>query len=76
MKHVPVTTRAVLQRVNRALSAHDRRLCVARGKSTTHVGRFYLLDGDQISDTHVELDGFARDLGVLRVYERVAEVKR
>jgi hypothetical protein len=69
---VPVTTRALVQRINRKLSALDggdpraEQVRAARGKARETLGEFYLLD----------LDALGRKLGVLRAWERLDDAKR
>lgn len=71
---VPVTERALYQRINRRL-AHDRkRLCASRSSSVeTTVGRYYVLDKDihAIIATHVDLEEIAQEVGALAEWERL-----
>jgi hypothetical protein len=81
---VPVTTRALVQRINRKLSALDggdpraEQVRAARGKARETLGEFYLLDvgKNAVKDWHLDLDALGRKLGVLRAWERLDDAKR
>jgi hypothetical protein len=66
-KKMPVTARAVIQRVNRRLRRDHRMLRVKRG------GRAYVIDQrNGIVRSNIDIEGFARELGVLRDWEALA----
>jgi len=75
-----VTTRAIVQRINRKLAADGyRRLKQSRGRPWKYldrdVGKWFLVDGsrNRVERTHVNPEEFAKELGVLQPWERVRE---
>jgi hypothetical protein len=72
---VTVTERAVLQRVNRALAHDGKRMYVCRDDSrwSNELGRFYIVSTDtrSLDAAHADLDGWARELGVLKRLEEI-----
>lgn len=77
-KKVPVTTRALIQRINRKLAHEDEKLLTARlyrGHEDSNVGRYYIIDTRRniIEDDHVDLETFARDLKVMEGWEELAD---
>lgn len=76
---VPVTERALVQRINRALAKsgrHGQVMKKCRGqRAQLDLGRFYVLDIDRnlVIDTHVDVESLGRQLDVLHEYETLAE---
>jgi hypothetical protein len=73
---VPITVRALLQRVNRALEMDNRVLKASRGaRAEAELGRFYVIDRRRnvIVDKAVDLEALARKLGALKEYEHLAD---
>jgi len=74
---VPVSGRAALQRINRALAAGGTvlRACKQSSRWYRELGNFYEVDlpTNSITAKHVELEPWARELKVLKDYEFVAE---
>jgi hypothetical protein len=77
---VPVTMRAIVQRINRKLAADGyRRLKQSRGRPWKYldrdVGKWFLVDGrrNRVERTHIDPEEFAKDLGVLRPGEKVRD---
>jgi hypothetical protein len=73
---IPITERALIQRINRVLRENGRILKVTRGEhAIQEVGQYYLLDFDRnaAKTLHVDIEELARELGVLRSFERLAE---
>jgi hypothetical protein len=70
-KAVPVTIRALIQRINRKLEQNDQRLRTARGSD---LGRYYILDfkHNSVVKRHVDPEALGRDFGVLKDYELLA----
>ena len=71
---VPVTERALIQRINRALRKEDQVLRQARSERVRlDLGTFYVVDvrRNLLLEKDVDLETFARDLGVLKGYEHV-----
>jgi hypothetical protein len=90
IRKVPVSERALVQRVNRKLAekSEPERLCRTRPTYDTHgrdpddpiyndnLGRFYTIfvNRNCIAHTHVEIEALARELGALAPYEELASV--
>jgi hypothetical protein len=80
---VPVTARALIQRINRKLAATTdqgnwggKRLRASRGAGDlNNLGDYYVLDlsRNAVVDDHVNPEKFGRDLGVLKEWERVEQ---
>jgi hypothetical protein len=69
----PVTRRALRQRVNRALATEGKALRAGRGEQARErVGALYLVAGDRIISTDVDLVALARRMGLLRPWEDAA----
>jgi hypothetical protein len=71
---VPVTMRALLQRINRNLAKEDKVLKAARGASARQkLGDYYVIDvdGNAIAFRHVDPEALGRKLGVLEPWESV-----
>ncbi len=70
---VPVAEKALLMRINRKLAKEGRlQVKKLRGElARTELGDFYLLDLNRnaIKATHLDLEAYARELGVLAPYE-------
>lgn len=68
----PVTTRAVIQRINRGLPDHQM-LRAMRGKRSAQLGDYCIVDFDSngIVQKHVDLEGLGRQLGVIKEWEKV-----
>lgn len=74
MEKVLVTERAALQRVNRALAREGARMKVCRENSRwfNEVGRYYVVSQFNAIEQHASLEGWARDLGVLKPFEEIS----
>src|SRR5262249_50034345 len=78
---LPVTMRALTQRINRKLSERRQRLYKARGarqgiaKGWTQTGDYYVVDtrGNVLVSGHVNPEELGRELGVLKPWEAVGE---
>jgi hypothetical protein len=73
---VPVTKRALIQRVNRALAKDGEQLKATKGaQAQLDLGEFYVVDVslNAVSRKDVDLEKLARELGVLKPYEALAE---
>lgn len=70
---VPVTERALLQRLNRKLAADGQAVRSARGEAAKHMGRFFTLDWRQtaVTGTNVDIEELGRELEVLQPWERL-----
>ena len=76
---VPVTNRALIQRINRALVPQNQVLRARRGSGgwSPDVGDYFTIDLEQkaIARTNLDLVEFARKLGVLDPWETLIEKK-
>jgi hypothetical protein len=73
---VPVTMRALIQRINRKLKLQDEKLKTARSRRVeSSVGRYYTIDPKQnfVVHDHLDPEAIARELGVLANHEHVVE---
>jgi hypothetical protein len=73
---VPITTRALVQRINRALGKRDEVLKITRGeRARSDLGDFYVLDVSMnaVVSKDVDPEELGRKLGVLKEWERVVE---
>jgi hypothetical protein len=71
---VPVSTRALYQRINRELAKEGMVLKAARGeRARSEVGDYFVLDTghNTVVVRHVDLEKYGRELGVLAAWERV-----
>jgi hypothetical protein len=73
MDKVKITERATLQRVNRALAREGSRMKVCRESSPWfgNLGRYYVVNQYNAVDQHANLEGWARDLGILKPFEEI-----
>ena len=73
IRYLPVTERALVQRLRRALAKEGERLLVNRsGHAPANVGRYYLVDGRNImTDNAVDIEALGRELKLLRPWERL-----
>jgi len=73
---VPVTARALVQRINRKLAEHDLVVRKTRGgRAESELGDFYTLNFriNGIVETRVDLEALGREEAVLRDWEHLAE---
>lgn len=73
---VPVTERALIQRINRKLREKGEILKTARGVAAkAEVGRFYVIHADRniLMYHHVGLEAWGKKLGVLQPWEDVED---
>ena len=81
---VPVTERALVQRINRALAKQDRKLSKSRSFYTSdgqgphyndNLGAFYVVDTNRnmLADSHVNIEGLGRSLEVLAEWEALCD---
>jgi hypothetical protein len=73
---IPVSERAIIQRINRVLRRQDMELRTARGAQLQlDVGRWYVVNtrvnGVMYPYKHADLADIARETGVLRDWEEV-----
>jgi hypothetical protein len=73
---VPVTMRALVQRINRKLAKEGEKLKASRGgRDVAAVGDYYLVDleANAVCGTFVDPEVLGRKIGVLAQWEHVAE---
>ncbi len=72
---VPITTRALVQRINRALTKDGKMLKAARGRAKEAYGAYFIVDTrkNQATDGDIDIEKLGRKLGVLKDFERIAE---
>jgi hypothetical protein len=71
---VPVTARALFQRVNRKLAEKGQRLNKSRSNAArAEVGEYYVIDtsGAAVARHHVNLVELAREVGAIEAWERL-----
>jgi hypothetical protein len=87
VQKVPVSVRALLQRVNRKLAQQNERVCrtrpvfdVAGGDAERmrpsydrNLGQFYKVNAMGILATHLDLETEAREIGCLAPYEAMED---
>jgi hypothetical protein len=74
---VPVTMRALIQRINRKIRPEDRRLhaCRRNSRSWSNLGDYYVVDTyrNMIADSGIDPTAYGRRLGVLQPFEEVVQ---
>ena len=77
MSKVPVTTRALILRINRRLKPELRRMrsCRRNSRWWGDLCDYYVIDADlnAIVDSHVDAEAYGRELGVVRAFEMVVD---
>jgi hypothetical protein len=70
--HVPVTARALWQRINRTLPEGVVLKKAGRGAHVrTTLGEWYLIRHNRVVRTRIPLEDYGRELRVLQPYERL-----
>jgi hypothetical protein len=75
-RKVPVTTRALVQRINRKLAAEDMKLKATRGmRAVADLGDFYVIDASRnfVVDKDVNIEELGRKVGALQPWEVLAD---
>lgn len=76
-ERVPVSARALIQRINRKLASQNERLLASRegSRSFQDLGRFYVVDTrvNGVVEKDVDLETRARKLDALAAWERLAD---
>lgn len=72
---VPVSRRALIQRINRYLAERRQQLRSTGGRSATQrqqLGDFYIVDleNGQLVETRIDIEGYARQLRLLKNFEQ------
>jgi len=72
-KGIPITVRALVQRINRALAKEDQKVRSTRGRN----GAYYLINAERnvviTEPGHLDLEALGRELGVLDRFEYVVD---
>lgn len=71
---VPVTTRALFQRISRQLAKQGKELKAARGAhAQTELGAYYIIDNSThtVTAKRVDLEQLGRETGTLAAHEHV-----
>jgi hypothetical protein len=74
MDKVPVTPRALIQRINRKLQPEQRLTACRRSSRAWHeLGDYYCIDvfRNVITHKHVDPETFGREIGALQSFEQV-----
>jgi hypothetical protein len=75
-RRLPVSERALIQRINRVLAKDGQRLRATRGeRARLDFGWYWVheLSRNLCLDTHVDLESMGRELGCLKEWERLEE---
>ncbi|MEP7366188.1 MAG: hypothetical protein ABI972_23265 [Acidobacteriota bacterium] len=78
-KKVPITHRALIQRINRKLAQDGMILKTARlystGHENTNLGRYYIVDRTKntLAFSHCDLDYWGKRVGVLAEWEKLLD---
>ena len=75
---VPVTTRALIQRINRALAKEDEMLRKSSKRAVADLGEYYIVDVSRNAVgrhgfNHGDLEPLARELGVMSDFEKLED---
>jgi hypothetical protein len=69
---VPVTVRALTQRLNRLLAHDGKELKKTRGAHAVDaLGAYYIVSNNSVLSDHVDLQALGRETGALADYERL-----
>jgi hypothetical protein len=72
VRAVPVSARALTQRLGRLLARDGKELKKTRGASAIDaLGSYYLLRGNSVFSDHIDLEALGRETGALADYERL-----
>lgn len=70
-KTVPITMRALIQRINRKLPKGEMLKAARSRRSADSTGWHFVIAHNEIKQHHVNVETLGRKLGVLADYERV-----
>jgi hypothetical protein len=73
---IPISERALIQRLNRKLQAQDQKLKTARGwRMQSHAGRFYVINSRHgwVEAKNIDLEEWGRERGALHPWEQLAD---
>ncbi len=74
-EQVPVSERALIQRINRRLSKEDQMLCRTRERWSSDLGRYHTIDlsRNSLVAKHINLEKLGRETGALKPWERLVD---
>ena len=72
---VPVTMRALIQRINRKLASDNEMLRRTRGQASVDLGVYHVIDVSKnaVVGKDIDPEAYGRDLGVLKPWERLVD---
>jgi hypothetical protein len=73
MRQEPVSRRALLLRINRHLQSEDKHLRQSRSNGPYILVSGWSEGGKAVLENHIELEAFARKIGVLNQFEKLEE---
>jgi hypothetical protein len=76
MEKVPVTGKALLQRINRVLAKDNKKMCKSRSYGEkSNLGDWHVIDTyiNGVIDHHCTLAGIGEETGALKAYECLIE---
>lgn len=70
---VPVSKRALVQRINRKLAAEDKILRASVGAQAADLGAYYTIDTNRnaITGKSIDLETYGRKIGALADFEKL-----
>jgi hypothetical protein len=70
---VPISERALIQRINRVLTKRNEVLKTTRNKSLQAVslGRYFIVNSNGLKQKNIDLEDYARTLDVLQSWEQL-----
>jgi hypothetical protein len=73
-RKVPISEKALYQRINRKLQDRGESLKRARAGVVTTLGEYYVVDlrGNYVSKHHIGIEDFGRELDVLAEWESLS----
>lgn len=72
---IPVSSRALLQRINRILANEGEIVKKARSRAETTVGEYFRIDiqGNYVVGTHIDLEELGRKIDALHSFEELVD---
>jgi hypothetical protein len=69
VQKVPVPFGSLCKRINFQLAKKGRKLRIMKGQARTKLGKFFVTDARGVVMTDIDLEAFAREIGVLAGWE-------
>jgi hypothetical protein len=72
---IPITRRALIQRINRKLPEGEKLKCSRGAQTENELGAYYTVDecSNTVTASHIDLEKWASELKVLKPYERLVD---